>query len=361
MRKTEIGFQMKNFSKVCIIFPILLVFCVMSMFAGGQQDEGADEEVIEVKMSYNGPADEEENAVHFFAANFKRLVADKTNNKVDIVLYPNSMLGDEDQRMEQVMSGPMINVASYAGVGTVFPELYAAVIPFLFDNYDAGRYFFEDSEYWNKCKEEFLERTGVELVEVVEEGGFLAFTNSKKPIHRPADFKGLKFRAMDDSQVALYKAFGASGTPIPWTEVYTALQTGVADGQMNPPMYIIIGSLYEVQKYMIMANVQYSMQYLIINSEWMNSLSPEVADAIREAAAEAKNLTMADVESRVEERVAFIEDKGVEVYYPTAEEMSEFREIGQPSFITWLEDRMDKSWVDLALKSAEAANMKAGE
>lgn len=50
---------------------------------------------------------------------------------------------------------------------------------------------------------------------MVEEGGFLNFTNGKKPIHGPADFQGLRFRAMDPSQVALYEAFGASGTPIP--------------------------------------------------------------------------------------------------------------------------------------------------
>ena len=339
-----------------VIISFILIFCGMSLFAEGQQENTADG-VIEVKMSYNGPPDVEENAVHFFALNFKNLIAERTGNKINVILYPNSQLGDEEQRIEQVMTDPVINIASYGGVGTVFPELYAAAIPFLFNSYDAGRKFFEDSSaYWKACKVEFRKRTGVELVEVVEEGGFLAFTNSKKSIKRPADFEGMKFRAMDDSQVALYQSFGASGTPIPWTEVYTALQTGVADGQMNPPMYIIMGSLYEVQNYMLMANVQYSMQYLLINGEWMDSLSPDLQETIRSVAQEVKYKTMADVESRVEERVAFIEGKGVEVYYPTSNEMNEFREIGQPSFIRWLEKKFDKKWVDLALQSAKEAN-----
>lgn len=346
--------------RIGIVVSILIAMCIAPVFGGGQQDS-TDSEVMEVRMSYNGPPDAEENAVHFFADNFKRLVAEKTGGKIKLVLYPNSQLGDEEQRMEQVMSDPTINVASYGGVGTVFPELYAAVIPFLFDNYAAGKLFFDESKYWQECQAEFRKRTGAELVECVEEGGFLAFTNSKRPIHKPTDFKGMKFRAMDDSQVALYKSFGASGTPIPWTEVYIALQTGVADGQMNPPMYIIMGSLYEVQDYMTMANIQYSMQFLTINGKWLDSLSGDFQTALKEAAKEANNLTRADVEGRVKERTQFIADKGVEVYYPTDEEMQNFRQIGQPSFIEWLVKKFDKKWVDIALESAEIANLKAGK
>ncbi len=360
MKKSNFTKKGHRILTVSCLLVFMMLLSVNQVFAGGQTDSSEDG-IIEVKMSYNGSADVVENAVHFYAVNFKRLVAEKTGNKIDIILYPNSQLGDEDQRMEQVMNDPIMNIASYAGIGTVFPELYAATIPFLLNSYDAGRLFFEDSEYWNKSKIEFQKRLGVELAEVVEEGGFVAFTNSKKPIHGPSDFKGMMFRAMDDSQVALYKSFGASGTPVPWTEVYTALQTGVADGQMNPPMYIIMGSLYEVQKYMILANVQYSMQYLLINGEWMNSLSNKLQKAIREAASEAKYLTMTDVEARVEERVKFIEDSGVEVYYPTASELDDFRRIGQPGFIKWLEEQFDKEWVDICLESAEIANKKAAE
>jgi TRAP-type C4-dicarboxylate transport system substrate-binding protein len=86
---------------------------------------------------------------------------------------------------------------------------------------------------------------------------------------------------MDPGQIALYESFGASGTPIPWTELYMALQTGVVDGQMNPPTYIISGSLYEVQDFVTMANIQYSCQWLTINADWLNSLSEEYQYIIR--------------------------------------------------------------------------------
>ncbi|MCT7655466.1 TRAP transporter substrate-binding protein DctP [Oceanimonas sp. NS1] len=106
-------------------------------------------------------------------------------------------------------------MASFAGISPLFPEIYTSSIPFLFRDFDHARRFFDEGEYWKAAQQEFTDRTGTHLLAVVEEGGFLAFTNSKRPITSPEDFKGLRFRAMDKSQVALYEAFGASGTPFP--------------------------------------------------------------------------------------------------------------------------------------------------
>lgn len=316
---------------------------------------------IEIKMCYNGPPDAKTNAVHVYAENFKRFVDSRTDGQISITLYPNSQLGNEEQRMEQTMSGPFINIASYGGIAPVFQEMFAANIPFMFDSYEAAHVFFDGSDFWDAAKKELRKRTGVELLEAVEEGGFLAFTNSKKEIRSPADFKGLKFRAMDESQVALYQAFGASSTPIPWTEVYMALKTGVADGQMNPPMYIIIGSLQEVQSYMTMANIQYSDQFLVINGDWMDSLKPALQAALRKAAHDANVINRIEIETQVAERVRFIAGNDVKVTYPTAEAMADFRKIGQPSYVDWLKKKIKTSWIDLAIADAEKANTKAGK
>jgi len=203
-----------------------------------------------INLSYNGAADAEKNAVHLFVSNVKSIVEKETEGSLEIKLFPNSILGGEQERMEQVINSPSLNVASFGGISPLFPEIFVSSIPFQFDSFEQARNFFDHGKYWEKARSEFYKKTNAHILAVVEEGGFLAFTNNKKEIKSPKDFEGLKFRAMDKSQVALYKGFGASGTPIPWTEVYMALKTGVADGQMNPPMYIIMGSLYEVQKYM---------------------------------------------------------------------------------------------------------------
>jgi len=229
----------------------------------------------------------------------------------------------------------------------------------MFDNFQAAHYFFDESEYWDLTKEEFEEKTGVALLEAVEEGGFLAFTNNEREIKSPADFEGIKFRGMDPGQVALYQSFGASGTPIPWTELYMALQTGVVSGQMNPPTYIISGSLYEVQDYMTMANIQYSCQWLTINADWLNSLSAEDRYVVEQAAHAANVRNRLSVEAKVAERVDFIRAEGVEVYHPNQEEMQQYKEIGQPAYIEWINEKIDEEYMDLALESAAEANQEA--
>ncbi|SMF20139.1 TRAP transporter substrate-binding protein DctP [Desulfovibrio gilichinskyi] len=329
------------------------LFCLMLMLV--MAIPGSALAATTIKMSYNGPPNDSDNAVHYFAVTFQDLLKKEVGNDIELKLFPNSQLGNEEQRMEQVMSSPQINVASYGGLQTVFPEMFATNIPFLFDSYKAAHAFFDKSSFMEKARKTLRERTGIELLEVVEEGGFLAFT-SNEPIHSPADFKGMKFRAMDTSQVAMYESFGASGMPIPWTEVYLALKTGVADGQMNPPTYIIMGSLYEVQKYLALANVQYSDQFLLMNGELLDSLTKKERTAIKKAAHEANIKTREFVESQVQDRIKFLEDKGMTSYTPTPKELAQFKELGSPSYINWLKDQVDNSWIDLALKDAAKAN-----
>lgn len=307
-----------------------------------------------INLSYNGAPDPEKNAVHAFAANLKQLVEEKTQGKIQLKLYPNSMLGEETARMEQTMSGKNLNIASYAGVVPIVPEVYVSATPFLFEDFAQARDFFDKGSYWQGVKQLFSKRAGVEMLAVVEEGGFLAFTNNKKAIAEPKDFDGLRFRAMDPGQVALYESFGASGTPIPWTEVYMALRTGVADGQMNPPMYIIMGSLQEVQKYLTLANIQYSCQFLVGNSKMIEDWDEATRKVFLEAVAEANQMARKDNEAQVAGRIQFLKDHGMEVIQPTEAQLKAFQEKAIPGYMSWLkEQKIDDSWVDLALEDAK--------
>jgi tripartite ATP-independent transporter DctP family solute receptor len=334
------------------------VFAVVALSAGL-----AAAAPLTVKLAYNGPPDAESNAVHAFAVNFAKFVEEGTDGAITMDFFPDSQLGTEEERMELLMKSglnqPIINIASFAGMAPVFPEIYASAVPFMFDSYEAAHIFFDKSRYWNRAQETFREKTGAVLLEAVEEGGFLAFTNSKRPIHSPEDFKGLRFRAMDEGQIAIYEAFGASGTPIPWTELYMALKTGVVDGQMNPAMYIIIGSLYEVQDYMTLANIQYSDQFLVINGDLFDSLTPEQQEVVVDAAKRANVISRREVEAADAEQIEFLKEQGMEVYAPTEEEMNQFRDQGQSAFIEWVKSKVGDEWLDLALECAANANEKA--
>jgi len=318
-----------------------------------------------VKMSHIGPANVESNIVHYFVTEFTKRVTERTEGRITFELYPDEQLGTEEQRMELMMKDglnqPLADVASFAAMGTVLPELYPSSVPFLFNSYEAAHEFFDNSEYWANLKKLFRERTGCVLIEAVEEGGFLAFTNSKREIRSPADFPGLKFRGMDEGQVAIFRAFGASGTPIPWSELYMALKTGVVDGQMNPAFYVLLGSLPEVQKYMTLANIQYSDQFLVMNGELFDSFSPEDQKVIAAAAKEANALTRARIEAEDSQQVQRCRELGMNVYAPIPEEMDAFRSIGQPAYIEWLKSKVAPEWIESALRDAAAANEKTAK
>jgi len=328
-----------------LLFPIVFVIIPITCVA-----------TTTIKMSYNGPANKKDNAVHYFSTTFKNIVEKNTKGNIKISLYPNSQLGSEEQRMEQVMNGVMIDVASFAGMQSVFPQMFATNIPFMFSGYKAAHNFFDNSSFMKKAIKEFKSSTGIEMLAVIEAGGFEAYT-SNKLIKSPADFKGLKFRAMDPSQVAVYEAFGATGVPIPWTEVYLALKTGVAEGQMNPPTFIIVGSLYRVQKYLTLANVQYADQFLLINGVFLDKLNKEEQKIIRKAAKEASSKTREFVESQVQNHIKFLKEKGMKAYTPNEKEMKEFSKLAIPAYSKWLSQKIDQSWIDLAIKDAKKANL----
>lgn len=303
-----------------------------------------------INLSYNGTPDTEKNAVHLFATNLKSIVEEETNGELTLNLYPNSMLGEEQERMEQVINTPSLNIASFGGVSPLVPEVFVSSIPFMLQDYKQAHDFFDHGEYWKKLKATFLEKTGAHMLAVVEEGGFLAFTNNTREIRQPSDFKGLRFRAMDKSQVALYESFNASGTPIPWTEVYMALKTGVADGQMNPPMYIIMGSLNEVQQYMTLANIQYSDQFLIGNDALLKGLPEKQKQILLDSIIKASDMNRVAVEEQVETRIDYLAENGMQIYKPTQDELNAFQQIAQPSYVKWLkEEGVKQEWIDMAL------------
>ncbi len=338
---------MQSNSLSTVVRRLCLSFCLLGGLTSGAPALAA----TTINLSYNGTSDAEKNPVHLFAENFKRLAEEKSGGNLQIKLYPNSMLGEEEQRMEQVMTSPGLNIASFGGIAPLFEEIYVSAIPFMFSDAAAAHAFFDKGSYWQAAKAEFAKRTDTELLAVVEEGGFLNFTNSKQPIKSPKDFKGLRFRAMDPSQIALYQSFGASGTPIPWTELYMGLRTGVVDGQMNPTSYIIMGSLYQVQKYLTLANIQYSDQFLVANGEMLAGMSETDRRALTEAAQEATVLNRQAIAVAQEKDLEFLAANGMQIIQPDAEDLKAFREAAQPSYIEWLKKQnIDQQWIDKALQ-----------
>jgi TRAP-type C4-dicarboxylate transport system substrate-binding protein len=142
-----------------------------------------------------------------------------------------------------------------------------------------------DGWYGEKIKKSIYEKTGLRCLEILDQGGFFHFTNNKRPIRNLDDIRGIKFRTMTlPSHIAFFRSMEASAIPIAWAEVYTALQTGVVDGQHNPFAPILGSRLYEVQKYLTLSGHIWSTHWFLVNEQWYQSLTDDQKQIVRNAA-----------------------------------------------------------------------------
>ncbi|AEJ61750.1 TRAP dicarboxylate transporter, DctP subunit [Spirochaeta thermophila DSM 6578] len=214
---------------------------------------------------------------------FAELVKERTNGRIVIEVYPSSQLGEEKAVIEQVQFGSIdLTRVSIAPVGAFVPILNALQLPYLY----------RDSDHmWKVLKGDI----GKELLKSVEDAGFIGFGwfeagarsfYTKKPVRTPDDLKGMKIRVMEnDLMVAMVNALGGVATPMPYGEVYSALQTGVIDGaENNWPSYYTSGH-YEVAKYYTL-DEHLRVPEIIIGSKISLSqkLTPEEIEILKQAA-----------------------------------------------------------------------------
>lgn len=235
------------------------------------------------------------------AGAFAELVGKKTNGRLTVHVAHSEQLGPENTNMSALRTGTLdFGALGQGALLSVAPEIAAIGLPFLFSSLQAA---------WSALDGP----VGQELAKRVEAKNlvFLAWwcngirqtTNSKRPILKPEDLKGLRIRTpLDPATVDMFTAMGATPQQINWGETYLALQTGVVDGQENPLANIQAAKLYEVQKFLSFTNHKYEPTALIMSTAAWGRLSEADRKVVREAAAEATPIqrkAMADSDASV--------------------------------------------------------------
>ena len=181
------------------------------------------------------------------------------------------------------------------------------------------------------------------------------FTNNKREIKVPQDMNGVMFRVMENElYVKMVESMGGIATPMSSSELYSALQNGVVDGQENPTAFIISDMTYEVQKYMVTDGHVYSISPFVVNSEWYNGLPDELRTVLNEGVEEARNAAIAFVEKQEVEGIEFLKNNGVSVYEPTEEEMNLWHETVFNGTYDYITELIGKDTVDDFLNKAES-------
>ena len=175
--------------------------------------------------------------------------------------------------------------------------------------------------------------SGVRVLSVNNVGQAVGIFNTKKPVNSVADMAGLRMRALDESQIDLYKAWGADGTIVSWAEVPNALQTGVADGYLNPAFVPLLFGHTDMIKHYTDAAIAPSLRITIVSEDWYQGLSDEdraIVDAAADAATKA-NRAWLDTQDAVIDK---LEEAGVAVVRLDAAARAEFREASAPAYET---------------------------
>jgi len=274
---------------------------------------------------------------------FKSLVETGTNGSIRVELFPNGQLGRDDEVIQMVKDGLVESSINSAGGLAPHYELIGIFdVPFAFPNIAKAHAVMNlEHPFGQMLAEDIEAKTGIKVLGLLDSGGFFAISNSKRPITSLDDMDGLKIRTMTlPTHEAIISSLGGQPTPLPWAEVYTALQTGVADGQMNPIPIMAFAKFQEVQQYLTITNHIITPYIWLINADFYNGLTDQERYVVDYAARVAVDA------GRGISRIIEASDNGLpalaaamEVNALGAEELAAFREVAQPAVVALIAER----------------------
>lgn len=267
---------------------------------------------------------------HHGAVAFAKYVTEKTKGELEVQVFPLGQLGGERSMTEQVQAGTLHMTAVTASVLANFvPEMGIIELPFIYPNREAAYKVLDDKE----VKERFAKLCDAKGFVFVgyTENEFRDMTNSKRPIKRPEDLKGLKIRVIEGPIfIDTFKTFGANPTPMPFPEIYNALQQKVIDGQDNPLYTSILMKFTEVNKFATVTHHILTECPVVVNKKFWNSLTPEQQKIFREAAeVQVKTNRDGNAKNRTE-ALQKAKAQGVDIYMLTDADREAFKKAVQP-------------------------------
>lgn len=302
--------------KKCMTFILVITLMVipLEMYAGGGKEKASQkEQMLELRYAHsNVPIYFYHTAGQAFAEEIEK----STNGTVKIKLYPQGQLGGERDVTEGLQLGTIDFQASSIGVtGTFIPSIQILNLPFLFNgpkHWMAVMNGPVGTELLSKAQQEG-EPVGLKVLAIAAPD-FRLPMNNVRPIRKMEDFKGLKMRTMQvPEHMEAYKALGADAVPLPFGELYTALQTKVVDGNENGPLALLGNRFYEVQKYLTLLPVVSNGGILLMSKKTFDKMSKNQQEAVLKAVETWKRVMDRDALEKGGAAIEEMKAKGVVV------------------------------------------------
>ena len=235
----------------------------------------------------------------------------KLAGKAKVVVFGSSQLGGDSEMIQKLKLGTL-DMALPSTVMSSQVDLFGVFeMPYIVKN-RGHMAKIEKEIFWAKLAPE-AEKKGLKVL-AVWENGERHITNSKRPIKVPADLAGIKLRVPEGKwRVKMFQAYGANPSPMKFSELFTALQTGVMDGQENPFTQIYSAKLQEVQKYLSLSGHVYTPAYLTVGKAKWESLPPDVRKVLEDTAKETQAYVYEQAAKDDADLLAKIKQAGVQV------------------------------------------------
>jgi tripartite ATP-independent transporter DctP family solute receptor len=329
--------------RTCILMVALLA--VVTLAAG---NVFAQAKVLKVSNGVN-----EQHPSYIAAQKMGEILKAKLPGKYEVQVYANAQLGDDVRATEGVRMGTLEMVCTSASPLTgLVPEFNVFDLPFIITSEKAADAIY-DGPIGAKLGAA-LEPKGIKLLAYYE-NGFRQLTNSVREVKAPADMKGLKIRTMQNPiHLEAFRAMGANPTPMPFSEVFTALQQKTIDGQENPIPTIWLSKFYEVQKYVSLTGHVYGPHILLINKKLFDSFPAEDQKIIAAAAQESAIYQRTINRKMNSDFVAELKKAGNTVTELTPEQKKAFQAAVAPVYVTW-EPKIGKALMDEFKATVEKA------
>lgn len=293
-----------------IIF-ILLLFLVLSLTFSASAISLTNDKIILI-LGHLNPIT---HPSHDMCLKFASLVEERTNGKLVIEVYPAAQLGSNVELFSGVKAGLVdIGVEPMSPLVDYNPLFAFTQAMYMFRDVSHMQSVFA-SEMFNQLKEELIQQANLRILAVYYFG--TRHLTCNKPIYEPKDMEGLRFRSQPSPiDQAVITAFGATPSPMSWTEVIPALKFGTIIGQENPIPFIYSSKTYEVQKYIILTGHQMQANPFLMNEDSFQKLPDEfkaiLINSAEEAVSYGTELTIAQEETLL----AALEKEGMKVIGP---------------------------------------------
>jgi len=248
---------------------------------------------------------------------FADLVAERTKGQIQVQIFPASQLGTEQELLEGVQLGTVHMFEGSSGsVGRFLPDVEVFAAPYVWRDVDHMMKVVR-GPIGQGLADRLVKAKGMRVLDFGWLFGNRYLTTKNKAIYKPEDLKGMKIRVQPTAiYLETIKAMGANPTTMDFKEVYLGLQSGVIDGQENPPSVIFTNKLFEVQKFVMLTAHITQNQAVVINESFFQGLSPENRKILTEAAYEAGNFQNDLVLKSEKEYLDQLKEKGMTVVQP---------------------------------------------